>query len=379
MVQPLKFVKYGFPEIAPGSGKAFYADNCTVHRHSCMFKRLKQTVVIEVFIHLLFWAFITITPILTHPEGPPLPAAPQFKAVHFIVINLVLAAQFYLNAFLLIPLVLNKRKNMGLYFTLLLLSFVAFNTLIVYIRPHFKIGPAGSHHLHFAAGLNLFPLLAIIAASFAYHYLADQFRVINNKREITNATLVSELAFLRSQISPHFIFNIINSVVALSRVNPVAVEPTLIQLSNLLRYMLYITDEEKVTLTQKEDYLRSYIELQRLRFQEIVRVNFYSQIADGAKTIEPMLLIPFVENAFKHGTGDIERPVIDINLRTDSRVLDFSVRNSYNYLEQNKDDSHGIGLQNVKRRLELLYPGRHHLSIEQTLYVYNVNLKIELK
>jgi two-component system LytT family sensor kinase len=347
-----------------------------------MFKRLKPAIIIEISIHLLFWTFITFIPMVSRPYSNmqrPL----FFTPWHFVLINTLLAVQFYVNAFLLIPVVLNKNRNIGLYFTLLALLFVAIDIIMVYTHPHMPFLQQGANMPPqpppFGAGFTLLPLAAITAASFAYRYLADQFRAINNKRDITNAALVSELAFLRSQISPHFIFNVINSVVALSRLNSAAVEPTLIQLSKLLRYMLYITDEEKVSLMQKEDYLRSYIELQGLRFQNLVKVNFNFEVSRPEKTIEPMLLIPFVENAFKYGTGDVADPVIDVSLKSDDKTLAFSVKNTYNLKGGNDTENQGIGLSNVKRRLELLYPDRHRLLINQTENIYEVNLQIQLK
>jgi sensor histidine kinase YesM len=347
-----------------------------------MFKRLKPAVLIEILLHLLFWAFITFIPILSRPRDPNFRVL--FSPWHFVFINLLLAVQFYLNAFFLIPVVLNKKKQVWLYFALLLIAFIVLDVIFIHTRP-VRIFPGGINpfeRLHkppFFANFDLLPLTAITAAGFAYRYLADQFAVISNKRDITNAALVSELAFLRSQISPHFIFNVINSAVALSRLNPSAVEPTLIQLSKLLRYLLYITDEEKVTMMQKADYLRSYIELQMLRFGTQVQVDFNFDIAEPEKTIEPMLLIPFVENAFKYGTGNVVDPAIDIRLKSNDRTLDFFVKNTYDPDEPYKDENHGIGLNNVKRRLELLYPGKHSLAINQSGNIYAVNLQIQLK
>jgi len=347
-----------------------------------MFKRLTSAVIIEILIHLLWWTLITVLPILSRPYGS-MPRMMFFRPINLVMINLLLAAQFYLNAFLLIPVVLNKNKNMPMYFALLVLSFISIEVVMAYALPPQSFPPAMRQFMPprgpFGRGFNFLPLAAITAAGFAYRYLSDQYREISKKREITNAALVSELAFLRSQISPHFIFNVVNGVVALSRINPAIVEPTLIQLSKLLRYMLYITDEEKVTLSQKEDYLRSYIELQQLRFQDLVKVNFSFNVLSPYKTIEPMLLIPFVENAFKYGSGDVIDPVIDIRLHSNDKMLDFSVQNTYNPGEQNKEESHGIGLNNVKRRLELLYPGQHNLFIQQTLNIYKVNLQLQLK
>jgi LytS/YehU family sensor histidine kinase len=240
-----------------------------------------------------------------------------------------------------------------------------------------EFGPL--HKPPFIGGFNLLPLLAVTAASFAYRYLSDNFRQMNARRDISHAALVSELAFLRSQISPHFIFNVINSAVALSRINPPAVEPTLIQLSQLLRYMLYISDEEKVTMGQKANYLNSYIQLQQLRFGEQVQVDVKMNITSPEKTIEPMLLVPFVENAFKHGAVNTARPVIAISLKADHKMLDFTVSNTYDPEAIQKDEHHGIGLSNVKRRLDLLYPGKHSLIIGQASNNYQVNLQIQFK
>lgn len=345
-----------------------------------MLKRLKPALFLEILLHLLFWVFITFLPILTGPSDPVFRSL--FSPWHLALINLLLAIQFYLNAFFLIPVFLNKRKQPWLYFTLLIAAFVCLDFLIMrthsMMKPPPGMHPFGKMRPPFA-NFNLLPLTAISAAGFAYRYLADQFRQINTRQDITNAALVSELAFLRSQISPHFIFNVINSVVALSRLNPAAVEPTLIQLSQLLRYMLYITDEEKVTMKQKADYLKSYIELQKLRFGEQVKVDFATNITAPEKTIEPMLLIPFVENAFKHGTGDVRSPEIKIYLNANNKMLNLQVSNTYNPNEEQKNEHHGIGLNNVKRRLALLYPGKYSLVTNHSLNNYHVNLQIQLK
>jgi two-component system LytT family sensor kinase len=304
----------------------------------------------------------------------------MFSPAHIIMFNMILAAEFYLNAFLLIPRVL--KKNFGLYFLALAASFVAFNLLLHYLRPLFPMPEMRMKGQTMQPGgptFAIFPLLSITAGSFAYHYLADQFKAVNKKKDLANASLLSELAFLRSQISPHFIFNVINSAVALSRFKPAAVEPTLIQLSKLLRYMLYVTDAEMVTIQQKEDYLRSYIELQQLRFGDQVNIYFKSDIKALEKTIEPMLLIPFVENAFKHGTGEIEAPSIVVDLFADEKHLRFSVQNFYNPTNTRKEEHSGIGLSNVKRRLALLYPDKHNLYINHDDNTFTVMLQIELK
>jgi two-component system LytT family sensor kinase len=345
-----------------------------------MFRSLKPTILLEIFLHLLFWAFITFMPILSGPFGP----RGFFSPWHLVLINTLLAIQFYLNAFVLIPVFINKKKQLLLYFALMLSCFVVLNLVIIYTRPPMPFFPVFKRagfppKMPFMANFNLLQLAAITAAAFVYRYLADRFRKINNEHDITNAALVSELAFLRSQISPHFIFNAINSAVALARLNPAAVEPTLIQISQLLRHVLYLSDQEKITMRQKADYLSSYIHLQKLRFGEQIKVTFNIHIAAPEKTLEPMLLISFVENAFKHSCGNTGNAEIRINLVSDEKKLDLSVYNTYDPDFPRQDEHHGIGLHNVKRRLALLYPNIHQLCISQFENTYQVILQIQFK
>jgi LytS/YehU family sensor histidine kinase len=146
-----------------------------------------------------------------------------------------------------------------------------------------------------------------------------------------------------------------------------------------MRYMLYEADEEKVSLEKEIDYLRSYIDLQQQRFGKQVAVDVIIHPADNQYEIEPMLLIPFVENAFKHGTGMIEDARILIEMKAEKGVLQFTVQNKYNPAsEEVRDKTSGIGLTNVRRRLNLLYGKKHDLQISKTAELFTTNLKIEL-
>jgi len=189
----------------------------------------------------------------------------------------------------------------------------------------------------------------------------------------------TELSLLRSQVSPHFMFNVLNNMVALARKQSDQLEPSLIKLSSLMRYMLYEADEQKVPLEKEIEYLQSYIDLQQQRFGKKVVVNVLLNDADKNYDIEPMLLIPFVENAFKHGTALIESPQIDIVLKARNNVLEFNVRNKYREApEEVKDNSSGIGLANVKRRLNLLYDKDHSLDIHKNGEWFSSSLQLNL-
>ena len=130
-------------------------------------------------------------------------------------------------------------------------------------------------------------------------------------------------------------------------------------------------------MEKKAEYLDSYIQLQKLRFGSNVDIDYLTHIGCPEKTLEPMLLIPFVENAFKHGIGDVERPAIQISLVADEKTLDFRVSNYYKPENENADEYYGIGLANVKRRLELLYPGKHRLVIMPDSNTYHVHLQLQ--
>jgi LytS/YehU family sensor histidine kinase len=198
-------------------------------------------------------------------------------------------------------------------------------------------------------------------------------------QERENENLKTELSFLRSQVSPHFMFNVLNNMVALARKRSEQLEPSLIKLSSLMRYMLYETDEQKVALEKEVEYLQSYIDLQKQRFGKNVTIHACFQEVNGNYAIEPMLLIPFVENAFKHGTGLIRDAEIEIELKAKNQILQFTVRNRYNAeKEEQKDKTAGIGLTNVERRLNLLYGKNHALLINKNDGWFTVSLQLNL-
>jgi LytS/YehU family sensor histidine kinase len=168
-------------------------------------------------------------------------------------------------------------------------------------------------------------------------------------------------------------------MVALARKQSELLEPSLIKLSSLMRYMLYETGEQKVLLEKETEYLQSYIDLQQQRFGKKLMVNVTLPAADKQYEIEPMLLIPFVENAFKHGTGMIENAQIDISLTALNDRLQFTVKNKYDpTTNEVRDAEGGIGLGNVQRRLELLYASKHKLEISKDKNTFSVSLQLQL-
>jgi len=233
--------------------------------------------------------------------------------------------------------------------------------------------PGGPGHI-----IPVLIYLIILSAAFGYYSFNESARIEQLQKERETEALKSELQFLRWQISPHFLFNALNNMVALARKKSDKLEPMLINLSGIMRYILYETDETRVTLQKEAQYLDSFIRLQSLRYDDVLIDERIEVPEQPEYYVEPMLLIPFVENAFKHGIDMIESPEIHIRLAVEGNELQFSVANKYLAGKTHlRDDAHGVGLVNVEKRLELLYENRHSLVTEINGW-YTISLKIQL-
>ncbi len=333
---------------------------------------------VNVLLHIVFWVVLFSLPSLLRPNRSDKPGPPDSPGAifHFLVSCATWISLFYTNAYILIPRFVVKGRYskfaLSLLPLLVLLSFINWLSFTISM-------PERNFRLDGLVFFYLFPSLFFLAISTAWKLFNDQLTNDKIRKEKETENLKTELSFLRSQVSPHFMFNVLNNMVALARKKSDLLEPSLIKLSSLLRYMLYETDEEKVLLEKEIEYLQSYIDLQVQRFGKKVTVNVAMNDIDGSYYIEPMLLIPFVENAFKHGTGSTVNGEIKIELSAQNNQLHFMVSNSYckNNLEI-KDKTSGIGLQNVKRRLNLLYRQRHTLKIREDNNTFVVNLQLNL-
>lgn len=196
-------------------------------------------------------------------------------------------------------------------------------------------------------------------------------------QEKTNA----ELKFLKSQIQPHFFFNTLNTLYGLTLTNSKKAPELVLKLSDLMRYMLYETRADKVPLKKEVQYLKNYIELEKMRFGDRFNVQFIVNGALNGQQIPPMLLLPFVENAFKHSLTEGENSAfIAIDLTIDTYNLSFKVENTIAKNKHSIKEAGGIGLENVQKRLDLLFPKKHHLKIlaEQDLYLISLRIPLSL-
>lgn len=199
------------------------------------------------------------------------------------------------------------------------------------------------------------------------------------RKEAEKEKLNSELMLLKNQISPHLFFNTLNNIYALTESNTEEAQKAILQLSKLMRYMLYDSENGNTKISKEIEFIKNYIELMKLRLSPKVelKISFPEEYTDIA--LPPLLFIPFIENAFKHGVSYSDPSFIRINMQIDTKEILFSCSNSVCTTSNNSDNlASGIGLENVKKRLSLLFPEKHTLTIDQSDSLYVVILQINL-
>jgi two-component system LytT family sensor kinase len=347
---------------------------------------------LTILLHVLAWAILFFFPFFGRDTYP---LRFILKSISHLVI---LSSFFYLNFFVLIPQFLFKKKT-GIYvFTVILgMLFVISSHIIVdeffqkknrkqynttmQHRPYTEHrvdrgGPQRS--VGFKIIFPLFSFLMVFGISTSLRTINEYLKKEELQKETETEKLNSELAFLKSQINPHFLFNTLNNLFSLAHSRSDKTANAIMKLSELMRYMLEDTGGRKVELYRELEYINNYLELQRLRLDDSVKVELTIEGDFHNKSIEPLLLIPFIENAFKHGVSYHESSFVHIELISNDNQVILKMENSIPSQKAEKDEVSGIGLTNVKKRLDLLYPGAHKLNIIQNESKYIVQLTINL-
>ncbi len=327
-----------------------------------------------IWIHILVWVAFLLVPLLFIESST---GRERFMIMGWFL-QVLMACYFYYNYLWLIPRFL-LRKRIFEYFLMLVFGLMVISGLnVIFIISTSELV---EHHHPFSfwhtALFPVYPAIMAFALSSTLRITMAWFNNERQKKEMEAEKLSSELAFLKSQVNPHFLFNILNNICSLARKKSDETENAIIKLSQIMRYMLQDSKDEKVSLGKEVEYLQSYIELQRLRLPDQVKIGFAIDGPAELLSIEPLLLIPFVENAFKHGVSYQGPSEISIHLdATDKRIL-FTVRNNIaKHMDSAAEQGSGIGLKNVMRRLELLYPGKHQLTVSDDGVIYVAELLI---
>ncbi len=198
------------------------------------------------------------------------------------------------------------------------------------------------------------------------------------KSEMEQQKVKTELQYLKQQINPHFLFNSLNSIYSLALTKSEQTTYSILKLSSILRYMLYESEDSMVSLKNELSTVKDYIDLHRLRLTQLVDVQFHTKGEAGGYKIAPFILIPLIENAFKYGADSANHSFIHININIEPSYFTMVVENKIITTEKDKNSS-GIGLKNIQRRLELLYPGDHEFNIQKEDGKYKVTLQLKLR
>ncbi|UEG54253.1 histidine kinase [Mucilaginibacter daejeonensis] len=331
----------------------------------------------QVFWHSLFW--ITMISLIMYITRTNTKISTLYLVVTFIGYGMINIGLFYTNYLVLIPNFLDK-KTYRKYFLLLVLIIVGVGFIKYGVAYGFRDlllidrkGKPVAFINYFTSAC--FTSVIFVLLSMLLHFTVDWFMNERIQRDLENQRLTAELALLRSQINPHFLFNSLNSIYSLAYQRADNTPEAILKLSEIMRYMLYESNDNKVDLEKEITYLQNYIELQKIRFGNSY-INFSVEGEVTHQQIVPLLLISFIENAFKHGVANDEHSPIELKIKVDDGHLQFYMHNKKHLL--NRDAAGGIGLNNVKRRLKLLYPGQYHLNINDTADHYTCELSLIL-
>ena len=346
---------------------------------------------IRVVLHILVWAILLALPLYSVKR---LQFSSDFLLIYYsyTIINGLL---FYANYLLLIPKLFFRKRRISYYLSALALivcfyfvADISNNIVIGYLEKknpeglerrlppprgmRLRVPVAGPHVMGYVSS-SLF----IVFLSLGVKVLERQSRIENVQEEMEKAKLNAELAFLKNQISPHFFFNTLNNIYSLIDINAEDSQKAVLKLSKLMRYLLYESEQGDTKLSYEIDFMKNYIDLMKLRMSEKVSLAVDFPEVNDDISIPPLLFIPFIENAFKHGITTRGRSFINIGLSSTSEVLIFKCSNSIAG-KGPEDRQPGIGLENVKKRLALLFPGKHDLFIDKHDDEFRVLLNIKL-
>lgn len=345
---------------------------------------LKGYNLLRIFLNVLFIGFILFASADNNDKNLP---------VFFILMyNLLLFVPAWINNFWLLKN-LQLHRNLKQYLISLLVVFILAiivsgkylqwlysqfdNTELADFTPFAVTSIAPKIIENYQYYFDAFPAILMVMSALAIGYSVQRFLLkIKNEKQIETQQAIAELSLLKSQISPHFLFNILNSLYALALKKSEETPDVILKLSDILRYSLYETQEKEISVFNEIHILKTYIEIEKLRMPANASITFrHEDIKDSIK-IAPMLLLPLIENAFKHGTDStVGNSYINATLSCDDNSLIFTCENSFK--ESARKDVGGIGIENIRKRLQLIYPSNHRFEIDKSKDVFRVSLEIK--
>ena len=316
------------------------------HNHKYLKSKKNKVIGLTGLIFLFFFTLIVDSK-MSMPDNP---------------ITIILLMSFWIGlGYIFIPSFVKKYwKLIAFFYIPLLLYFIYLRVFTGSFEAYLLIKESS----HFFVFFIPLPILFFV-------FVFEQWKWVQNLKADKSKT---ELSLLRSQINPHFFFNTLNNLYALTIKNSKQAPEVILKLSDMMRYTIYEGEKEKVTLQDEIEYLNNYIELHKIRYKKTVDIQFTKDI-DNQTKVAPLLFIILLENAFKHGIETLtEKAYIHMNIEENKDEVLFEIENNFDIKEIS--NSKGIGLKNLKRRLTLLYPQQHEITVDKTTNTYKTTLKI---
>ncbi|QNL51209.1 histidine kinase [Olivibacter sp. SDN3] len=331
----------------------------------------------HIIYHILIWIIITALLFLTSDQKTNI--THNLFYIFYTGVNIFI---FYLTYFFITPYFIGSKRYLpGIVYSVILLFVTSFTKLVIAVynsdivmRYGDNLEKTLSKEQYFTSALMI--TLFFMLLSYGFRLATNSYQIEQARKTLETEKLNAELAFLKSQINPHFLFNSLNNIYSLAYQKSDKAPEAILKLSEIMRYMLYESNDDKVSLEDEINYLENYIDLQKLRVKEHVYLELKINVDNYQHRVMPLLVISFLENVFKHGVATDKEHPIRITVEVQNSRLHFKAQNKKNKL--NKDKTGGIGLTNLKRRLELGYPNKHTFNIQDNDDYYSSELFVYL-
>ncbi|MFC3878783.1 sensor histidine kinase [Algoriphagus namhaensis] len=348
---------------------------------------------VSVLVHILGWVTMSMVLLLLLPLSyrVDLPSVYWAKQIFLAILLLII---FYGNMLIFVPRILLKDK-VGLYLLVVILGGVFFLGLTIYFEnlsnlpelmfkafnPDKEYVPRGRWFFGDLFVLMLYLLSVGVSTSVASVQKWQKDEAL--RVELDKQRIKTELSYLKAQINPHFFFNTLNNIYSLTNIDVQKAQEALLKLSRMMRYVLYENQKDETSLNKEISFINDYVELMKMRLSPKVHLNLQIEEPNEDLLIAPMLLLPFLENCFKHGVSGQKESEILIKMELMGKTLFFETRNHIFPLHPDSPEAkeNGIGLVNTRRRLDLLYPNKHRIKFgkDESNNEYWVNLTISLE